>query len=144
MSVTLTQNYKETFKTEVVDLIDELLEKNYCLEDMLKFIDEFNAEDDFVEYYEEYVRCGEAIGYEAVDALIGENDVESIMDCDERYAGEFTDTAAFAEYFVTEVLGEDVPEMVYPDWEETWTRVLYYDHTACQVSYCSVHVFRDN
>jgi len=144
MSVTLTASYKETLKTEVVEKIEELLENNYCLEDMLKFIDEYNAEDDFVEYYEEYVRCGEAIGYDAVDALIAESDMESIKDCDERYQGEFTNTEAFAEYFVTEILGESVPDLVYPDWACTWNRVLYYDYTACEVSYCSTYVFRDN
>ena len=144
MTVTLTASYKETLKSEVVEKIDELLEDNYCLEDMLEFIDEYNAEDNFVEYYEEYVRCGEAIGYEAVDALIEENGVDSIMDCDERYQGEFTDTAEFAEYFVTEVLGESVSELVYPDWEMTWDRVLYYDYTACEVSYRSTYIFRDN
>ena len=144
MTVTLTASYKETLKPEVVEKIEELLEDNYCLEDMLEFIDENDAEDFFVEYYEEYVRCGEAIGYDAVDALIAESDVESIMDCDERYQGEFTNTEAFAEYFVTEVLGESVPELVYPDWEMTWDRVLYYEYTACEVSYCSTYIFRDN
>jgi hypothetical protein len=143
MAVTLTTSYKETLKPEVVEKIDELLDDNYDLEAMLKFIDEYNAEDDFVEYYEEYVRCGEAIGYDAVDALIAESDVESIMDCDERYQGEFTNTEAFAEYYVTEVLGEYVPELVYPDWEMTWDRILYYDYTACEVSYCSTYIFKD-
>jgi len=26
----------------------------------------------------------------------------------------------------------------------TWDRVLYYDYTACEVSYCSTYIFRDN
>jgi spore coat protein CotH len=70
MSVTMTANYKEIFSTETVDKIQELVEENsYALEDLLEFIDA-NSEDDFVSYYEEYVRCGEAIGYEAVDAFI--------------------------------------------------------------------------
>jgi hypothetical protein len=71
MTVTLTANYKEVLNTVTVEKIDELLDENYALDDMLVFIDEYN-ENDFVNYYEEYVRVGEAIGYEAVDALIGE------------------------------------------------------------------------
>ena len=87
MPVTFTVNYKEVFAAETVEFIDGLLEENYALDDMLKFIDEYN-EKDFVLYYEEYVRCGEAIGYEAVDALIGEMGyVSDIEDCDERYQG---------------------------------------------------------
>ena len=82
MSITLTANYKETLSTETVEKIDELLEDNYELSDILEFIDA-HSEDDFVSYYEEYVRCGEAIGYEAVDALIEEmGDVSYIEDCD--------------------------------------------------------------
>jgi len=71
MTVTLTANYKEVLATDTVEKIDELLEDSYDLDDALKFIDEHN-EADFVAYYEEYCRCGEAIGYEAVDALIAE------------------------------------------------------------------------
>ena len=85
MSVTLTANYKETLNTETVEKIDELIDENYALDDMLEFIDTYN-EKDFVLYYEEYVRCGEAIGYEAVDALIGEMGCMSDIECcDERY-----------------------------------------------------------
>ena len=84
MTVTLTASYKEFCKAETVEKIEELLDESYDLEAMLVFIDEYN-EADFVAYYEEYVRCGEAIGYEAVDALIGEmGHVSDIEDCDER------------------------------------------------------------
>jgi antirestriction protein len=143
MSVTLTSSYK-TLKPEVVEKIEELLEDNYCLEDMLKFIDEYDAEDEFVEFYEEYVRCGEEIGYNVVDAYIAETDVASITDCDERYVGEFRNTEEFAEYYVTDIMGESVPEYVYPDWALTWDRILYYDHTACEVDYCTTYIFRDH
>ena len=71
MSITLTANYKEVLAADTVEQIDNLIEENYALDDMLEFIDNYN-ESDFVNYYEEYVRCGEAIGYDAVDALIGE------------------------------------------------------------------------
>ena len=72
MTVTLTSNYRDALAAATVEKIDELLEENYALDDMLEFIDERN-ETKFVEHYEEYVRCGESIGYDAVDALIDEN-----------------------------------------------------------------------
>ena len=91
MTVTLTANYKEVLDAVTVEKIDELIDETYYLDAMLTFIDEYN-EKDFVAYYEEYVRCGEAIGYEAVDALIGEMGcVSDIEDCDERYQGCFED-----------------------------------------------------
>jgi antirestriction protein len=142
MSITLTANYKETLNAQTVEKIDELLDENYALDDMLEFIDTHN-EEDFVSFYEEYVRCGEAIGYEAVDALIEEmGSVSDIEDCDERYRGEYESTADFAEQFTTEVYG-DVPSHVVVDWEATYDNNLRYDFTACEKGYRTVYIFSD-
>ena len=145
MPVTFTVNYKEVFAAETVEFIDGLLEENYALDDMLKFIDEYN-EKDFVLYYEEYVRCGEAIGYEAVDALIGEMGyVSDIEDCDERYQGCYDDEGEFAEYFHNE-MGNYIPDGIVVDWDATWEQNLRYDFTSCRdnTSYRPCHIFRDH
>jgi antirestriction protein len=144
MTITLTANYKETLSAVTVEKIEELLEDSYDLNAILEFIDE-NSEDDFNTHYEEYVRCGEAIGYEAVDAYISECGIDSIEDCDDRYQGHYQSTADFAEEFVTE-MGYDIPSLVVVDWEATWDRNLYYDFTACNdgSTYCPVHIFRDH
>jgi len=144
MTVTLTANYKETLSAVTVEKIEELLEDSYDLNAILEFIDE-HSEDDFDAHYEEYVRCGEAIGYEAVDAYISECGIDSIEDCDDRYQGHYQSTADFAEEFVTE-MGYDIPSLIVVDWEATWDRNLYYDFTACNdgSTYCPVHIFRDH
>ena len=137
MTVTLTANYKEVLNAATVEKIDELLEDNYALDDILEFIDSHN-EDDFVAYYEEYVRCGEAIGYEAVDAYIEEIGCLSyVEDCDERYQGEYRSEADFAEEFYSDLY--DVPCALVVDWEATWESSLRYDFT-----FCDGYVFRDN
>ena len=142
MSITLTASYKEILNPPTVEKIDELLDEQYSLEDMLEFIDEYN-ENDFVAYYEEYVRCGEAIGYDAVDALIKEMGcVSDIEDCDERYQGVYESTADFAEETVTSCYG-DIPAIVVVDWVATWDQSLRYDYTACEVGYRQVYIFRD-
>ena len=144
MSVTLTANYKEVLNTETVEKIDELLDENYALDDMLEFIDQRN-ENDFVAYYEEYVRCGEAIGYEAVDALIGEMGCMSdIENCDERYQGFYHNEAEFAEEFMDE-MGYDIPSYIVVDWDATWEQNLRYDFTCCSdgSNYRPYHIFRD-
>ena len=143
MSITLTANYKETLNAETVEKIDELLEENYALDDILEFIDERN-ETNFVAYYEEYVRCGEAIGYEAVDALIDENgEMSCIEDCDERYRGCYNDEADFAEEYYSELY--EVPSALVIDWQATWDTALRYDFTSCNdgTSYRSCHIFSD-
>jgi antirestriction protein len=146
MSITLTSNYKEVLNTETVEYIDTLLEDNYALDDILEFIDERN-ETNFVAYYEEYVRCGEAIGYEAVDALIDENgECSCIEDCDERYQGFYHSVEEFAEEFYTETMCCNIPDGIVVDWTETWERSLYYDFTACNdgSTYRPWHIFRDH
>jgi len=143
MTVTLTASYREMLAADTVSKIDELLDENYALDDMLEFIDTYN-ETDFVNYYEEYVRCGEAIGYEAVDALIGEMGCMSdIEGCDERYRGCYDNEADFAEEFYTDI--SDVPSALVIDWEATWEQSLRYDFTACNdgTSYRSCHIFAD-
>jgi hypothetical protein len=144
MAITLTANYTETLAEDTVSKIEELKDELYDLDDMLEFIDEHN-ESDFVNYYEEYCRCGEAIGYEAVDALIAElGDVSYIEDCDERYRGCYHNEAEFAEEFYTEMY--DIPDAIVVDWEATWETMLRYDFTACSdgTSYRSCHIFSDN
>ena len=145
MTVTLTANYREMLAADTVSKIDELLDENYDLAAMLEFIDEQN-ESDFVTYYEEYVRCGEAIGYEAVDALIEDMGcISYIQDCDDRYRGHYQSEADFAEEFTTEIYG-DVPSYVVVDWQATWDTNLRYDFTACNDgdTYCPIHIFSDN
>ena len=143
MSITLTANYKETLSTETVEKIDELLEENYALDDMLEFIDTYN-ENDFVAYYEEYVRVGEAIGYEAVDAYIEEQGCMSyVEDCDEKYVGCYDSEADFAEEYYNE--RHDIPCDLVIDWEATWETNLRYDYTSCDdgTSYRPTHIFRN-
>ena len=146
MSITLTANYKEVLAADTVEKIEELLDEQYDLDAMLVFIDEHD-EDDFEAYYEEYVRCGEAIGFEAVDALIEEQGcVSYVENCDERYQGCYQSTADFAEEFYTNTMCLDIPAAIVVDWEATWDSALYYDFTACNdgSTYCPVHIFADN
>lgn len=145
MPITLTANYTETLAADTVSMLRELLDEAYDLEAMLTFIDEYN-ETQFVTYYEEYVRCGEAIGYEAVDALIGEMGcVSDIEDCDSRYQGCYQDEAEFAESLILEQ-GNIIPDCVVVDWQATWDQNLRYDFTACSdgSAYRSCHVFSDH
>ena len=142
MSITLTANYTETLKPETVDFIQEnCIEGNYDLDDALKFIDEHN-EDDFVTFYDEYIRCGEIIGYDAVDALIEEMGCISYIECcDERYRGSYNSAAEFAEEYYSDLY--DVPSALVVDWEATWESSLRYDFTACEETYSRVHIFTD-
>ena len=140
MTVTLTASYTEFLAAGTVEKIDELIEENYALDDILKFIDTYN-ERIFVDNYEEYVRCGDAIGYDAVDAYAEENCIDNIEDCDSRYRGVYESAADFAEEYYSELY--DVPCALVVDWEATWDSTLRYDFTACEAGYRTVHIFSD-
>ena len=140
MTVTLTASYREMLAADTVSKIDELIEENYALDDILEFIDNYN-ERMFVDNYEEYVRCGEAIGYDAVDAYADENGIDNIEDCDSRFRGWYESEADFAEEYYSELY--DVPVALVIDWQATWDTSLRYDFTACVDAYRKVAIFSD-
>ena len=144
MSVTFTTSYRETLRAETVAYIDELLEDNYCLEDILEFIDE-NSEPTFRAYYREYCEAGEAIGYNVVDTYIAENGFcDDLEDLEDRYVGSYGNEREFAEEWITEVQGQSIPDGVIVDWDATWRHNLYYDFTTAFENYNTTHFFLNN
>ena len=126
MTVTLTTNYKEVFAAATVEKIEEFIEDNYNLDDMLEFIDH-NSEADFVAYYEEYVKVGDNIGYDVVDAFVRyHGDMCYVENVEDAFRGVYYDGATFTEEFYEDVYGE-VPAFLVVDWEATWKQSLSYD-----------------
>lgn len=125
MPVTLSTNYKEIYSTDAVEKIDELLEENYDLTDMLEFIDQ-HTQEDFVDFYEDYVTQGENLGYDVVDAFIELHGIRCVESCTEAYQGKYYSREYFAEEFTNDVHG-GVPDFVVVDWEATWEQCLSYD-----------------
>ena len=140
MSVTLTVNYKEIFKAETVELIEELLEDNHDLNCILEFIDE-NNEDDFLTYYEEYVEQGENVGYDVVDAFVEENGFCDVESCGDAYVGCYADGATFAEELSAE-MGDNIPDYIVVDWDMTWERGLAYDYDIIEKGFRNCYIFR--
>jgi hypothetical protein len=126
MPVTLTASYRETLAPETVAEIDRLVDNSYALDDMLIFIDEHN-EEDFREYYEDYVEVGENNGYEAVDFFI--NDIADLSDLDRfenAYIGEYSSPARMAEDFLEHEV-DRLHYMIIVDWEATAEFLLDHD-----------------
>ena len=140
MSVTLTVNYKEIFKAETVELIEEFLEDNYDLTPILEFIDE-HGEDDFLTYYEEYVEQGENVGYDVVDAFVEENGFCDVEHCSEAYVGCYVDGATFAEEYSNDC-GDHIPDHIIVDWDLTWERSLAYDFDIVEKGFRTCYIFR--
>ncbi len=125
MPVTLTANYRETLAPETVTQIDNFVESQYDLGCILEWIDE-NGEDNFAEYYEEYVELGEENGYEAVDAFIKENDVSDLKYFRDAYIGEYQSPERMAEdYFDYET--DRLDYRISIDWRETADYLLQHD-----------------
>jgi hypothetical protein len=128
MSATLTINYKEVFAAATVEKIEEFIEDNYDLDDMLEFIDN-NSEADFVAYYEDYVKAGENIGYDVVDAFVKHQGSMSYAEnVEDAFHGVYYDEETFAEEYYNNVYGGDsIPAFLVVDWKETWEQSLSYD-----------------
>lgn len=141
MPVTLTANYKEFLTQETVDNIEEwCVEGEFELTDALKFIDE-HGEDNFNAYYEDYIDQGEKVGYDVVDAFIGEEGFCDVEHCEDAFVGIYADGATFAEEFLSET--ENVPDFLVIDWDLTWERSLAYDYTFVEGDgYRTGYVFR--
>jgi hypothetical protein len=119
-------NYKEVFAIETVEKIEQLVEDNYDLDDILEFVDQ-NSEADLVVYYEEYVRVGENVGYDVVDAFVKyHGDMGYVENVEDAFRGVYYDEATFAEEYYSDVYGE-LPAFVVVDWEATWKQSLTYD-----------------
>jgi hypothetical protein len=126
MPVTLQVNYKEIFSAEVIKKVDELVEDNYALDDILEFIDNY-SETDFISYYEDYVRVGENVGYDVVDAFVKyHGDICYVENVEDAFRGVYYDEETFAEEYYSDVYGE-VPAFLVIDWEATWKQSLSYD-----------------
>jgi len=104
-------------KESTQELITDLVENNYCEEDIYNFIAEY-GEDALESCYEDYCQYGDEYSYEAVDAFCSEFSVENI--------GNFQD-AYYGEYETPEILCAPVPDYLVIDWEATWNSYFQYD-----------------
>lgn len=119
MSVPFTMNYQEVYSQETVNVIEELVADSYSLEDIVEFIDA-NSEEDFRNFYEDYVTTGEEYSYGAVDAFIEEFGVDNIGSFVDAYRGEWESKADYAENFVTDCYSIELPSFLEIDWENTF------------------------
>ena len=126
MPITMTANYKEVLQPQTVDFIEEnCVEGEYDLDDALKFIDE-HGETDFVLFYDDYIRAGEKIGYDVVDAFIEYHGVSYAEYVEDAYRGVYYNEETFAEEYYNDIYGE-VPAFLVVDWEATWQMSLSYE-----------------
>jgi hypothetical protein len=123
-TLTMTETQVQ-LKESTVEFINELVAESYCQDDIYDFINE-HSEEDFVNYYEEYVGFGEEYCYEAVDAFIAAFGIECVSHFSDAYRGQYDSEAEFAEEFVTDVEG-NIPSYIVVDWEATWNYNLKYD-----------------
>jgi antirestriction protein len=140
MSVTLTVNYKEVFKAETVEFIDELLEDNYDLNSILEFVDE-HSEEDLLTYYVDYVDQGEKCGFDIVDAFVELNGFCEVEHCEDAYVGCYADGADFAEEMIEAQGGINIDFAVI-DYDMTWERGLAYDYDIVEKGFRNCYIFR--
>ena len=139
ITMTATETYKETLKPETVEFIEEnCIEGEYELTDALEFIAEHN-EDDFVQFYDEYIEQGEKVGYDTVDAFIKENGIVNVEYCEDAFVGIYNSPADFVEELLEEVMEVEIPVWVVVDFQATWDASVRFDY-----SFVDGYVFRSD
>jgi hypothetical protein len=106
-------------KTETQELISELVEDSYAVDDIHEFIAEY-GESNFVEHYENYVQFGESHSYEAVDAFIEEFGIDNFQSFEDAYRGEWNSKAEYAENYVSDCYSFELPGFIEIDWDTTF------------------------
>lgn len=128
LAVTETTNTKIiTISDDAQEKINQLKEDNYFEGDMIDFIEAF-GNDNFIAYYEEYVKYGEEYSYDAVDAFVDEFGIDAIANFCDAFYGEYDSEEQFAEQFVGDCYAvnlQDLPVVI--DWTATWESNLRYD-----------------
>lgn len=157
MAITLTANYKETLSPEIVETIDNLLEKEYSLENILEFIDFFGQENaqhveelidtvditdcpksdlfDFIEsygigsleYFEGYWKLLDTYNEGAIEAFIALYDISDLHQFEETYEGYFENDREFIENYL-DSMGDNIPSWIVIDYDSTWACSLRYDY----------------
>jgi hypothetical protein len=116
------------YSTETLELLEDLEDNCYAMDDMIEFIEQY-GEEDFRKYYEYYVELGEKHSYDAVDAFIkafGIWEIASTESFNDAYYGEYDSQADFAQTFYEERY-DDFPTEIAVDWQQTWEQSLRHD-----------------
>ena len=121
----MSTNLVISMPQDVQAKLDELVEESYAVEDMIAFIEDY-GNDNFIQFYEEYVKQGENYCYEAADAFIDEFGIDNIAHFTDAYYGEYDSEEQFAEQYTGDMYGEPPSHLVI-DWQQTWATNLSYD-----------------
>jgi len=135
----VVDNYLNILDEVTLNKIEELKADNYHDEDMIDFIKEYGS-NNFLAYYEEYVRKGEELDYDVVDAFVEEFGIQCIEHFDDAYIGQYDSEEQFAEQYIGEMYISNLDDLpVVIDWTATWNCNLKYDF-----SFNDGYVFRSN
>jgi hypothetical protein len=102
-----------------LEFINELVDENYYDGDIFDFIEKY-GEDNFVNYYVNYVDLGEEYAYDAVEAFIEEFGIEQLNSFTDAYRGRFSSKGEYAEEMVRDCYSINAPTFLEIDWEATF------------------------
>ena len=123
----MSTNLVISMPDDVQAKLDELVADSYALDDMIAFIEEY-GNDNFIQFYEEYVEQGEEYSYDAVDAFIDHFGIQEVARFQDAYYGQFDSEEDFAQQYVNDCYPinlDDTPIVV--DWSATWNSNFRYD-----------------
>lgn len=157
MSITLTANYKETLSAEIVEIVDNLVENGYDLDEVLTTLDYFGEEYydhleqivemladtdafrsdlfdyleeqgiDELEFFDKYQELVNDYDEGAVKAFLELYHMSDLHHFQDAYEGQFDRVEDFVES-ILENMGEEIPSWIVVDHEATWNASLRFDY----------------
>lgn len=126
-----------TYSEDTREVINDLIESSFAVEDMIDFITAFD-EETFRKYYADYVGIGEEYGYNCVDEFIQEFSIEDLDHFSDAYKGEYLSFKKFAIEMFDDIHLHEIPENLhyYIDYDK-WAQDLSYDYLMTD----SGHIF---
>ena len=128
MPVTMTSNYKEVFNKETVEIIHDLTDVYYELDDCHAFVDTYGEEN--VKYLEDYLVAINNLGCddakEIIDRWVDSNGIAYVEGVDELYQGNYEDVEDFIN--ALELIDYDIPSWLVIDYEATWDSAIRFDY----------------
>jgi hypothetical protein len=156
MAITLSTTYKETLTPEIVEIVDNLVEDGYDLENVLIVLDYFGEE--YYEHFEQIFEILEDTGadneelydylqefdiddleyfpkYQELNKNYDENAVKAFLELhcpsdlerfEDVYRGYFDNVREFVEHYM-ELHDIEIPSTISIDYEGTWESNLRFD-----------------
>lgn len=127
---TLAASNVEVYQ-QIADMVNI---EGYPLDDIRDFVDNYGLNAFTEGHYHTWEKLEESYNRDAIETWIEIAGIDAIGEMEDRYMGQYSDEAEFAESYFSDIVGYSeldvlIEKGIVIDWESTWETNLRYDFT---------------